>query len=190
MILSYFGEGGFRLQSGDLSLLVDPPNNRLKADVVLKTVAPVELYSMPSHEIAFPGEYEAHGIEIRGWQLSGESNEKLIKTVYLARWEEMRFAFLGQAKGLPPPEVLENLDGDLDILFLPVGGGEVLSAKEAASAVKQLEPAVTVPSFYKSATEFMKLMGQSREIQEKWVFKKKDLEGKRGEVLWLKNSSV
>jgi len=190
MILSYFGEGGFRLQSGDVSLLVDPPNNRLKADVVLRTLVPVGIASEQASEIVFPGEYEVEGIQISGWQLKDESTEKFIKTVYLVRWEEMRFAFLGQAKDLPPTEILDNLDGELDFLFLPIGGGETLSSKDAAGLVKQLEPLVAVPGFYKKADDFLKLLGQSRETQEKFVFKKKDLAGKKSEVLIFKNLSA
>ena len=190
MILSYFGEGGFRLQSGDVSLLVDPPNNRLKADVVLKTLVSADVVSEQASEIVFPGEYEVKGIQILGWQLKDESTEKFIKTVYLVRWEEMQFAFLGQAKDVPPTDILDNLDGELDFLFLPIGGGDTLSAKDAASLVKQLEPLVAVPSFYKNAGDFLKLLGQSRDIQEKFVFKKKDLAGKKSEVLILKNLSA
>ncbi len=190
MILSYFGEGGFRLQSGDISLLVDPPNNRLKADVILKTVVPTDFYTEQVGEIIFPGEYEVKGIQILGWQLKDESSEKFIKTVYLVRWEEMQFAFLGQAKDLPPTEILDNLDGELDILFVPIGGNDTLPAKEAASLVKQLEPFIAVPSFYKNAGEFLKLLGQSREVQEKFVFKKKDILGRKSEVLLLKNLSA
>ena len=39
MVITYFGNGSFRLQSGDNALLLNPDNNRLKADVTLRTLA-------------------------------------------------------------------------------------------------------------------------------------------------------
>ncbi|MBI3589321.1 MAG: MBL fold metallo-hydrolase [Candidatus Liptonbacteria bacterium] len=185
MVLSYYGEGGFRLQSGDLALLVDPPSARFKAEVILRTTAWATGYLPQPGEIFTPGEYEVKGIEILGWQIDSESTDKNVKTIYRVRWENIHFAFLGQLKKTPPIEIIENLDGALDVLVLGVGGGEGLGAKEALNIVKQLEPAVIVPSFFKDPTEFIKLTGKKVEAQEKFVFKKKDLEGRIGEVVWL-----
>ena len=42
MVINYFGNGCFRLQSGETSVLVNPDNNRLKADVTLKTLVAAE----------------------------------------------------------------------------------------------------------------------------------------------------
>ena len=39
MVITYYGNGAFRLQSGDTVLLLNPENNRLKADVTLRTLA-------------------------------------------------------------------------------------------------------------------------------------------------------
>ena len=72
MIVNYFGDGCFRLQSGELSLLVNPTNNRLKADVVLKTLAAPDGVPLSGAEIAFPGEYEIKGIEIHGLPMEKE----------------------------------------------------------------------------------------------------------------------
>jgi hypothetical protein len=35
MVVNYFGNGCFRLQSGETSILLDPENNRLKADIFI-----------------------------------------------------------------------------------------------------------------------------------------------------------
>lgn len=58
MVLSYFGNGAFRLQSGDTSILVNPENNRLKADVTLKTIVAVEnpLAQHHFHSVSESGE--------------------------------------------------------------------------------------------------------------------------------------
>ncbi|MEK9186306.1 MAG: hypothetical protein AAB885_01835, partial [Patescibacteria group bacterium] len=74
MVITYHGEGCFRVQVGDVVIVTDPVDNRLKADILLKTewdskkqaFPPVEL------EISGPGEYEAKEIEILGIPLEAK----------------------------------------------------------------------------------------------------------------------
>lgn len=187
MIINYFGEGGFRLQSGDLSLLVDPPNNRLKADVTLKTESDPGVFSNEPGEINFPGEYEIKEIEVTGKPVIKESNEKSVKTVYAVRFEDIKFGFLGRIKEVPLAEVLEAID-DVDILFLHLDGKNSLEPKEAASLVKQIEPKVVIPSHEGNVKDFLKALGQEAVNQDKFVFKRKDLDAHKGTVMILKNS--
>ncbi len=195
MVINYFGDGCFRLQSGETSLLVDPNSNRLKADVVLKTVTPVDVAGVAANEIVFPGEYELKEIQIRGWPIAKESTDTSLKTLYLVRWEEISFVFLGHLANGLEPDVLEELSGP-DILFMPTcgelvepsGGKHVLAADAAATLTKKLEPAVVMPSFSKHPNDFLKALGQKAEAQEKFVFKKKDLAGLKGKVILLKNT--
>lgn len=185
MVINYFGDGCFRLQSGETSLLVDPNNNRLKADVVLKTLIPPDSASPEANEINFPGEYEMKGIHIQGWPVSKESTGKFLKTVYLVKWEELSFVFLGHLSDGLEPEVVEELS-ERDVLFVPVGE-HFLSDEAAAKFVKKLEPAVAIPSFAKKPDSFAKALGQKAEIQEKFVFKKKDLENLKNKAVVLKS---
>ena len=180
------GGGCFRLQSGNTSLLVDPNNNRLKADVVLKTLVVPTLDSVEANEVSFPGEYELKDIHIQGWAVPKESTEKFLKTVYLVRWEGLSFVFLGHISDGLEPEVVEELS-EQDVLFVPVGD-HFLSDEDAAKFVKKLEPAVVIPSFVKKSDSFLKALGQKTEIQEKFVFKKKDLENLKNKAVILKTS--
>lgn len=187
MVINYFGGGTYRLQSGEISLLVDPENNRLKADVVLKTLSPSDFDAsgdIEQSEISFPGEYEAKGIEISGIGVPEESNEKFLKTVYAVEWEEMKFVFLGSLSKTLPVDVVEKFE-EPDVLFLPVGGGQFLLPEVAAKLSKQLEPNLIFPSFYKTPADFLKSMGQKVSAEEKFVFKKKDLAGEKNKVIIL-----
>lgn len=174
MIITYHGEGCFKIQSGNLSVVVDPLNDRMKPDVVLKTAVPFPGETSEVKTIAGPGEYEIEGIEIRGVQLVSESSSKLIKTAYLVTFEEIKLGFLGETFKVPESEVLEAL-GDAEILFLPVGGKPYLEPEEAAKVVKQIEPAIVIPSFYKNPKDFCEEMGQKPGPQEKLVIKKKEV---------------
>lgn len=193
MVVNYFGNGAFRLQSGDTSILLDPENNRLKADVTLRTLVSAEdplvadggSAAADDATIAFPGEYEIKGIEVVGFPVSGESTEKFVKTVYAVTWEDMKFAFLGHLSKPLDANIMEEL-ADADILVLPVGGGHFLEPEVAAKIVKQLEARVVFPSFAKSADAFLKALGKKAETTDKFVFKKKDIETDKGRPVILK----
>lgn len=176
MVITYLGEGAFRLQSGETSLLVDPSGNRLKADVVVRTaVDPAELESSPD-TVSFAGEYEIKGIEVEGVQVDAESTAKLVKTAYLITWEDIKIGILGGISGAPDAKILEKL-GEPDILILPVNEDHFLEPEAAGALTRQLEPSVVIPSLYndKSLKAFAKEMGQSAGEEDRFTFKKKDL---------------
>src|SRR5438876_138530 len=141
MVINYFGNGCFRLQSGDTSVLLDPENNRLKADVILKTLTatddPIPADVEGGVAISFPGEYESKEIEITGFGIPAESSEKFLKTAYSLIWEGMKFVFLGHLSKPLDATLMEEFS-EPDVLFLPVGGGHFLEPDVAARMAKQL----------------------------------------------------
>lgn len=189
MVINYFGNGCFRLQSGDTSILVNPENNRLKADITLKTLTSTEVdFNAEVAEgtvITFPGEYEAKEIEIVGFPIQEESTEKFLKSAYAVTWEEMKFVFLGHLSKPMDATLMEEF-ADPDVLFLPVGGGHFLEPEVAAKIAKQLEARVVIPSFYKDPAEFLKAFGKKAEETDKFVFKQKDIIADKGRVIILK----
>ena len=187
MVVHYLGEGCFRLQSGEVSLLVDPHNNRLKANVILRTLIPSNLAGFEPTEIVFPGEYEMKGLVIQGHPVTPESTAKFLKTIYLVHWEEMSLVFLGHLSRQPEADILEKI-GQPDVLFLPFDSAHFLPAEAAAKIVKQLSPHFVIPSFSKEPAELAKILGRKAEPQEKLVFKRKDLAGERGQVIILSAS--
>ena len=129
-------------------------------------------------------EYEIQGVEMQGWPIH-EQNAKEAKTMYLVIFEEVRFAVLGHISHIPDPQVLKQFV-DVDVLLLPVGDG-FLSSEDMIKIVRQLEPAVAIPSYVKKPDAMFKAIGQPSQVQEKFVFKKKDLAGKKGEVIVLES---
>ena len=186
MIVNYLGDGCFRLQSGEVSLITNPSNNRFKADVVLRTLVPAATEA-PTDEIVFPGEYEVKNIEIRGFAAANDSTEKYLKTIYLVTWEEMRFLFLGHIAEMPDGDIMEEIS-EPDVLFIPTGE-HYLTGEEAVKLMKKLEPRVTIPSFFKSPAEFLKAAGAKAETEEKFVFKKKDLAETKSRIIVLENKN-
>jgi hypothetical protein len=186
MIISYQGLESFKISQGDLALLVNPkPSSRTKADITLYSTGPAE--KDDSFAISGPGEYEVKDIAIKGFQ--SEAAGSKINTIYLISFEGMNLAFLGAlANAELSKETKESLE-DIDILFVPIGGEGVLDAAAAYKLAVSLEPSVIIPMHYTDAAlkQFLKEGGEDKvEPLDKLVMKKKDLEGKEGDIIVLK----
>jgi L-ascorbate metabolism protein UlaG (beta-lactamase superfamily) len=136
-----------------------------------------------------PGEYEVKDVFIKGFLSESKYGGDKLNTVYLATFEGMNLCFLG---ALSNPElsgeVLETLE-NVDILFTPVDGKEVLTPAQAYKLAVSLEPSIIIPMHYDEASlkQFLKEGGgEKAEAIEKLVVKKKDLEGKKSEIVVLK----
>ena len=140
MVINYFGNGCFRLQSGETSVLVNSDNNRLKADISLKTLAATDGTVVDEGDgvlISYPGEYEVKGIEITGYQIASESTEKFLKTTYVMLWEGTKIVFLGHLSKPIDATLMEEFS-EPGVLFLPIGGGHFLEPEVAAKIAKIL----------------------------------------------------
>jgi L-ascorbate metabolism protein UlaG (beta-lactamase superfamily) len=191
MVITSFGNGFFRLQSGEMTLLLNPANNRTKGDIILRTLSGtstadlLEGVSDNCVTIAFPGEYEHHEIEVSGFAIPQESTEKFLKTVYKVFFEGMTFVFLGHLSRPLDAQLMEEFS-EPDVLILPVGGGHFLEPEVAAKMVKQLEAKVVIPSFTRDSEPFLNALGRKTEPSEKFVFRQKDIDLEKGRPVVLR----
>lgn len=189
MIITWQGEGHFKIQSGDFVLISDPLTPpRGKIDIIIRTLAgwPTEKVSRDSLEISGPGQYESKGASVEGWLLEKESGPKFIKTVYKIEADEIRMGFLGHLSAPLDPKIEAELK-ELDIVFIPAGGKPYLEPAEAAKLCRRLAPKIIIPGFYKfsglkrnaeTVQPFLKELGQpAAKPEEKFSFRKKDLTG-------------
>src|SRR3989344_1056048 len=195
MIINWYGEGCFKVQTGGLTFLTDPDVGsgltapRGKVDFVLKTLT---AWPLPESEegrvLRGAGEYEVQGIEVSGFSLPKESSDIFIKTAYLVKAEGLRLCFMGHLSNYPEAEMLENLK-PADILFIPAGGKPFLGQEPAAKLVKQLDVKIVVPAFFKvpglkrnsdDVKDFAKELGQKADPEEKLVIKKKEVAEQKG----------
>ena len=209
MIISYHGAECFKVSQGDITLALNPISKdsqmkptRFGADITLITINHPDFNGRDqtsrgdkeSFVIDGPGEYEIKGIFIKGFLSEGPG--KKINTIYLLSFEGINLCFLGAlANPTLPDKILEAIE-DIDILFVPTGGGgpakDGASTLDPVSAYKlavSLEPSVIIPMHYtKTALEqFIKEGGETKvESLDKFVVKKKDLEGKESEIVVLK----
>jgi L-ascorbate metabolism protein UlaG (beta-lactamase superfamily) len=205
VIISYQGVECFKISQGDLTLAVNPISKDSKAGDATRFGADITLITTnhpdtngrdqtsrgenESFIVEGPGEYEIKEVFIKGFL--SEAKDGLINTIYLITFEGMKLCFLGAlANPALSSDTLETLE-DIDILFVPVGGGPVLDAASAYKLAVSLEPSVIIPMHYnkESLAQFLKEGGQKVDAIDKFVVKKKDLDGKEGEIVVLKEDN-
>lgn len=210
MIITYYGVEFFKVQFGDIVIGINPiakdskhKSGRFAADIALvsnkhKDFSGIENLAF-GDKIPFvingPGEYEIKGVTVRGF-LSKSDYENVYKlnTVYLISLEDMKLCHLGAlSEGDLSSEVKEQLEG-IDILFVPVGGKGLLTPERAYKLCVELEPKIIIPMYCgedgeKSLKVFLKEGGADAvKVLDKLTLKKKDLEGKEGEIITLSSS--
>jgi len=189
MIITYQGENYFKIQSGEQAILIDPVNQRSLrgAAVAVNTLYPSPV-ARPTEDECFwvdhQGEYEVQGIHIEGWSAGNEGGEE--KTIYRIAFEEIVIVAMGHLTKEPSKELQEHAE-DADVLILPAGGKPWLPESAAAKFVRQVEPAIIIPSLFKDLKPFLKEFnhGNAASPEEKFVFKKKDLVPHAMTVKWL-----
>jgi len=138
----------------DKSVGLTPP--RFKADIVFVSHNhPDHNYTEPFKNaflINEPGEYEAGGIFIKGIKAfhdDKEGKERGSVVMFKVEAEGINLVHLGDLgqKELSDSQ-LEEL-GEVDILFIPVGGKYTIGAEEAQKVINQIEPRLAVPMHYK-----------------------------------------
>lgn len=204
MIITYLGHESFKVQFGDTTLAFNPVSKDSKiasakfgADVALISInhpdtngaEQVSFGEKKAFVINGPGEYEIKGVYIKGFKSNSKyGGEDRINTVYEVSLEGMNLCYLGALSDKElESETLEELS-DIDVLFLPIGGDGVLSASEAYKLAVKLEPKIVIPMHYTDATlrTFLKEAGEEgTKKEDKLTIKKKDLEGKSGDIVVL-----
>lgn len=202
MVITWYGYSCFKIDAREATLAFDPFSKtigltppRFQTDIVLVS------HEHPNHTntetfpgqptlIRGPGEYETKGIAILGiptFHDATSGHERGLNTIYRIRIpsEEIVFAHLGDfGEKTMREETVEAL-GDVDVLFIPVGGTHTLDGETAAKIVNQIEPRLVVPMHYHlpgmsvklaPVEDFLKAYGvKDAQRSEKLVIKKKDL---------------
>ena len=181
MIISYQGLDSFKISQGDLAVAVNP-QAKTSADVTLFSSGRAETSEKSGFVIDGPGEYEIKEVFIKGFLTEGKDR---LNTIYLITFEGMKLCYLG---AIANPELSSETNEaieDVDILFVPVNTLDPAAAYKLAVA---LEPKVIIPMNFDNKTleQFLKEGGEKVEPIDKFVVKKKDLEGKEGEIVLLK----
>ncbi len=187
MEITWHGQYCFRMtERGTLAVVTDPFDAstgqeppKLRADVVTisrddpahnNIAAVIGAQRGDVRVVRGPGEYEMGGVFITGVSMKTEAKKGVTPqrgTVYAFNFEGLNVLHLGGLSFVPPQAQIEALE-TVDVLLVPVGGGDGLSAAQASEIISLIEPSVVVPMNYRvsGAADGRKLDGVSKFLKE------------------------
>ncbi|MFH1946550.1 MAG: MBL fold metallo-hydrolase [Candidatus Magasanikbacteria bacterium] len=201
MHISWLGNTAIKIQAKpfdkDITIVIDPykPENgsfprSLTPDIGLYTRGSEDSITLSGNPfiLTTPGECETKGVLITTVQGEKAKDIKIRLDV-----EQISVGHLGFTNKQLTEKELEVL-ADVDILLIPVGGGNCYDAQAAAKAANSIEPKIIIPMAYKSdndpkansVEDFLKEMGASNGAPEKkYIIKKKNLPVEETQVIVL-----
>ena len=211
MIITYQGVEFFKVQFGDTTLAFNPISKessfkptRFYADIALVSINHPDMNGTENLSyngkdpfvVSGPGEYEVKEIFIKGFgSKSVYDGKDRINTIYSVTLENMNICFLGALSDINLSSEVKEALGDVDILFLPIGDEGVLDAAKAEKLSVEIEPKIIIPMHYgevgqkDALKKYLKTAGEENvKPIDKLTIKKKDLEGKQGEVVVLSST--
>ncbi len=207
MIITYYGKQFWKIEQGKLVIAFNPVSKSSKsgysahfgADIALITTNHPDYNGVEqlSHGdrapfvIKGPGDYEVKETFIKGVMSKSKiAGKEYINTLYSFTLDGINISFLGTlTEDNISKEAREMIDGP-DILFVPTSS-EFLDIKTSAKLASSLEPKMIIPMDYDevSLKAFLKEAGVNKvDAVEKLTLKKKDLEGKEGEIVVFKTN--
>jgi L-ascorbate metabolism protein UlaG (beta-lactamase superfamily) len=163
--IQYLGHACFRLRGRDGIVVTDPYDSSVGYEIGKPTahivtvshahgdhanVAAVRPVRDNVFTVEGPGEYEVGGVLITGvrtWHDKKKGAERGRNTVYVIHLDDLVFCHLGDLGHELTSQQIDEI-GEVDVLFIPVGGGETISATEAANVIGQIEPRMVIPMHY------------------------------------------
>ncbi len=203
MVITYHGGTFVKVTFGDTTLAFNPISKRSKlkqskfgSDIALVSQQHMdtngtEQVAHSSREpfvISGPGEYEVKKVTITGFQSNTSyGGKEMINTIYIVKLEGMKLCFLGTlGEDKISEEAFEAME-NIDILFMPVGGNGMLLPTKAHQLGVKISARIIIPIGYddKTLKQFLKEEGGNGKPIDKLTVKRKDVEGKEGEVIVL-----
>jgi L-ascorbate metabolism protein UlaG (beta-lactamase superfamily) len=188
MEITWYGHSCFRItERGMANVVTDPFDHSaigykelsLRADIV--TVS----HQTPGHnylkavkgakwQIDGPGEYEIGGVFLTGVPTGKSDKEGNGRNmVFVFDYDGVTVGHLGDLNSVPSRKEVDAF-GSVDVLLVPVGGGNALNAAKAAEVVNLIEPGIVIPMHYStpdttvklsSLSAFLKQMGLTQKIE-------------------------
>jgi L-ascorbate metabolism protein UlaG (beta-lactamase superfamily) len=172
--VQFLGQACFSIISGNrLKVITDPytPGNSINyapinegADIVTvshghadhSNVAGVQGQPQVVRDV---GVTYAKGMDIKGiatWHDDVKGAQRGANTVFVFAIDGVRYCHLGDLGHRLSPEQLAGI-GQVDVVFIPVGGNFTIDAKMATEVCNDLKPRIVIPMHYKTAQVTLQL---------------------------------
>ncbi len=167
MRIRWHGHSCFEIGDGEKKLITDPHDGssiginppQVEGDIILVSHdhydhnATRQVQKASSEVIEEVGERSVNGVKIEGIdsyhdKKGGERRGENI--IYTFEMDGTKFCHLGDLGHDLEKETLEDI-GDIDFLFVPVGGTFTIGPEEAKEVIDMIEPKIAVPMHFKTA---------------------------------------
>lgn len=210
MVITYHGLGLIKVTQGETTIAFNPIGKdadmkgaKFGADIALVArrapewngVDEMTFGSKTPFVIDGAGEYEVSGTFIKGFYVEEElEGDKYINTIYTVLVDGIMLCHLGAQRSKVLPEKVTEKIGEVDVLFIPVSSRrpDLLTPADAHALANELEAKLVVPLYVDGDGEdktalasFAKALGAEVKKEDKLTLKKKDLEGKEGDLCVL-----
>lgn len=208
MIITYEGVEFIKIVHGDFTVALNPVSKKSKlkgsnfgADLALISVNHDDMNGVESvtrkdrepFVISGPGEYEVHDTFVEGFlSHTNYGSKEMLNTIYSLKIDGMQVVFLGAFGDKDLTSAVKEALGNIDVLFVPIGGDGVLDSSEAFKFAVRREPSIIIPIHFgqvgdKSALKNFLEEGSAEGLKgvDKLTIKQKDLLGKQGEIVVL-----
>lgn len=155
MEITWHGNSCFSIKTNNATVAVNPYNDKsgiklpkLKAEIAVVTgeIADnnnVDAIQGEPYLIDWPGEYEVKEVAVTAIP-APEGNGFLFNLVA----DGLKICFIEKVGKELNDELIDKI-GDVDILIVAVGGGDVMSAETAHKVAERIEPRSIIPMYYK-----------------------------------------
>ncbi len=174
--ITWLGRNCFRIKGREGVVVTDPfpPESGYKMGKLEATVVTVSRPDDPGYSYAeavqgsprvlnAPGEYEVGGILVTG--AANRRPDGARNTSFVIEIDGIKVGHLGVPAGGTNAVSLDELKG-VDILLLPVGGGNSVAPALAADVMTTIDARITIPMNYKTDQETMDLEPLERFLKE------------------------
>jgi len=191
MIVKWLGHACFLITSkGGVKIITDP--YAVGGDINYSPIKETADIVVVSHEhtdhnnisavrgkpeiVRGSGTKTARGIQFRGiatYHDASQGRERGRNTVFCFALDDIKLCHLGDLGHLLSPEQIKEI-GDVDILFIPVGGFYTIDAAEARRVCDQLTPRVVIPMHFKTPKTTYSIAGVEAFLKGKKGVRKVD----------------
>lgn len=153
MEIIWHGKSAFTIKGSKAVIALEPENENLQADIELSQQEPKTTIKN-AKLLNWPGEFEVSGVSIENIGC-GKLN------LFVFNVDNFRICSLSTLNEDLTEQLFEAI-GDVDILLMPVGGKDVLNAKQAQTIYEEIDPRICILSSFEGApSEFLKTVGKT-----------------------------
>lgn len=164
MDITWYGLSCFRIREAGATIICDPYDRtiglqlpKVRADIL--TIS----HDKPGHNAADrvagepkilrgPGEYEIKNVFVTGattYHRRRKEGAPERNVMFFFEFGDLTVGHLGDLGEIPTQSEIEELNlGELDVLLVPVGGGDTLDPTRAVEVIGLFEPRLVVPMHY------------------------------------------